>query len=213
MGSLSLKLALFTLIGFVGLLGSSSPAKALNVICEEDCSQLEDPNLGDGSAFDPLALGFETTQGDLTVKVSTKGNVYLVGPISAEKASNLKATSIIIDDPTMVPEQVRLKTRNLLTTYPSVASSSTSGTSSDDPSTRIRIRIREKKGNILVKSNGDLYIDVSATDLVKLKIKARGSIIVTDEALTAPVPEPTTAVLMALGLVGLSLKRARSGVH
>jgi hypothetical protein len=209
MGSLSLKLALFTLIGFVGLLGSSSPAKALNVICEEDCSQLEDPNLGDGSAFDPLALGFETTQGDLTVKVSTKGNVYLVGPISAEKASNLKATSIIIDDPTMVPEQVRLKTRNLLTTYPSVASSSTSATSGEDPSTRIR----EKKGNILVKSNGDLYIDVSATDLVKLKIKARGSIIVTDEALTAPVPEPTTAVLMALGLVGLSLKRARSGVH
>jgi hypothetical protein len=213
MGSLSLKLALFTLIGFVGLLGSSWPANALNVICEEDCSQFEVPALGDGSAFDPLALGFETTQGDLTVKVSTKGNVYLVGPISAEKASNLKATNIIIDDPTMVPEQVRLKTRNLLTTYPSVASSSTSGTSSDDPSTRIRIRIREKKGNILVKSNGDLYIDVSATDLVKLKIKARGSIIVTDEALTAPVPEPTTAVLMALGLVGLSLKRARSGVH
>ena len=211
MGSLLLKLALFTLIGFVGfagfvgVLGSSTPANALDVICEADCSQLEVPDPGYGSAFAQIALGIETTQGDRSLKLSTKGNVYLVGPISAEKASMLKASNIIIDDPSTVPDHVKLKTKNLLTSYPSIA---TSSATSDDPSTRLR----EKKGKILVKSNGDVYVDVSATDLLKLKIKARGSIIVSDQALepVAPVPEPTTAVLMALGLVGLSLNRVRS---
>ena len=176
MGPLSLKLALFTLIGLAGvaIVGQSAPANAANVICDGDCSQLDVPDIGDGSAFDPIVLGVETTEGDRRLHVSTRGNIYLVGPITVAKASILMATNIIIVAPAMVPDNVKTKTRNLLDSFPSVVSL--------PPAVRVaKTRIRDRRGKILIKSNGDLYIDVSETDLMKLKIKARGSIFVSPD--------------------------------
>jgi len=212
MGPLSFKLARFTLIGLVGLVGlagvgilvNPSPANAANVICEGDCSELAVPDFGEGSAFDPIVLGVESTTGDRRLRIATKGDVYLVGPISTTKKSMLKALNIIVSVPAMIPENIKLKTRNLLADFPSVVSRNAGDGD-------IRTRIREKNGNVRIKSNGDLYIDISETDLLQLKIKAKGFVIVSDERLTpiTPVPEPSTAILMALGLAGLSTRRFR----
>jgi len=199
------------LVGLIGLAGGGillnpTPANAANVICEGDCSELAVPEVGEGSAFDPIVLGVESTTGDRRLRIATKGNVYLVGPISTAKKSMLKALNIIVNEPTMVPENVKLKTRNLLANFPS-------GVSRNARDREFRTRLREKNGNVRIKSNGDLYVDISETDLLQLKIKARGSIFVSDESLTpaAPVPEPSTAILMALGLAGLSMRRVRLG--
>jgi len=57
-----------------------------------------------------------------------------------------------------------------------------------------------------ISRNGDIYLDVSNTELRSLKIKAGRSIVMAD-SLTTVVPEPGTALLLALGLAGLSRRR------
>ncbi len=187
------------------VLAQAPSARALNTLCEGDCNILATTDRGDGTAFD-FVLGVSGMESDVSYSVKTKGNIYLVGPVSSDK-SKLKGKTIILNDASNLPDSVKLKTKNLLDSFVSVT----------DPiaaeATRFKTKVKSKKNKVKIKSNGDIYIDITGVDLAKLKLKAKGTILVSDDALDAstPVPEPTTALLMALGLAGLSMRRVRHG--
>lgn len=62
---------------------------------------------------------------------------------------------------------------------------------------------------LAISPEGDVYIDVSRVTLGSFTVKAAGSIVVAGAA-SMPVPEPGTALLLGLGLFGLTAHR-RSG--
>ena len=180
-------------------------AMALNTLCEDDCSNLEATDRGDGTAFN-FGLGVSGMEGDVSYSVSSKGNIYLVGPVSSGK-SKLKGKTIILNDASNLPGKVKLKTKNLINDFVSVT----------DPimaeAIDFKTKVKSKKNKVKIKSNGDIYLDITGVDLSKLKLKAKGTILVSGDALdsSTPVPEPTTALLMALGLAGLSMRRVHHG--
>lgn len=183
-------------------------AMAVSSICEDDCSALSSIDRGDGTAFD-FAIGVSATDGDTAYNVTTKGNIYLVGPLSAEK-TRLKGRTILLDGDSHLPEdKVKLNTRNILESYASVADPIVS----EATDFKTKFKTNEKKGKVRIKSNGDIYLDITGIDLRRVKLKAKGTIYVSASALDAPtpIPEPTTALLMALGLAGLSMRRADHG--
>jgi len=57
-------------------------------------------------------------------------------------------------------------------------------------------------------ATGDVYLDVSMVKLARLFVDAGGSIVLSTEPATM-VPEPTSALLIGLGLVGLAASRLR----
>lgn len=189
----------------LAVLAHAPSAMALNTLCEGDCSILEATDRGDGTAFD-FGLGVSGMEGDVSYSVSTQGNIYLVGPVSSD-TSKLKGKTIILNDASNLPGNVKLKTKNLLDNFVSVT----------DPimaeAINFKTNVKSKKNKIKIKSNGDIYLDITGVDLSKLKLKAKGTILVSGDALdsTTPVPEPTTALLMALGLAGLSMRRVNHG--
>lgn len=190
----------------LAVLAHAPSAMALNTICEDDCSILEAIDRGDGTAYN-FALGVSGMEGDVSYSVSTKGNIYLVGPVSSDK-STLRGKTIILTDAANLPDNAKLKTKNLLESFDSDANP-IAGEAID-----FKTKVKSKKNKVKIKSNGDIYLDITGVDLSKLKLKAKkGTILVSGDALdsTNPVPEPTTALLMALGLAGLSMRRVHHG--
>lgn len=191
------------------LLVHAPAAMAVTTLCDDDCgSVLPTIDRGDGTAFN-FAVGLAGMEGDVSYSVKSKGNIYLVGPVSSDK-TNLKGKTIILNDASgLLPDDAKLRTKNLVEDYASVT----------DPiaaeAKNFKLKVKSKKnGKVSIKSNGDVYIDVTGLDLRKLKLKAKGTITVAGSALSAtatPVPEPTTALLMALGLAGLSMRRVHNG--
>lgn len=161
---------------------AASPAAALTTICDGDCAIVDD-------AFD-FGLGLEADPGDKKIKLMTTGNVYVVGPISASKGTKLSADDIIFDDDLGSNGKVKSKVGKA---FKGNGRSGNNG-----------------KGKVM--SDGDIYLDVSDVDLKKLQIKAGGQIVVSDESLpiSNPIPEPTTALLVGLGLTGLAIRGKRS---
>ncbi|MFK7896792.1 MAG: PEP-CTERM sorting domain-containing protein [Myxococcota bacterium] len=189
------------------VLAHAPSAMALNTLCEGDCSILGTTDRGDGTAYN-FAIGVSGMEGDVSYSVKTKGNIYLVGPVSSDK-SKLKGKTIILSDASNLPDNAKLKTKNLLSSFDSVADPMMAD--AIDFKTKVKVK---KSSKVSIKSNGDVYLDITGLDLSKLKLKAKGTIIVSGDALdgsTTPVPEPTTALLMALGLAGLSMRRVQHG--
>ena len=58
---------------------------------------------------------------------------------------------------------------------------------------------------LMVSPTGDIHIDVSQVSLSRFKVLAGGQIVVGGSDLM-PVPEPGTALLLGLGLAGLTTR-------
>ena len=67
-------------------LGWTTSAAAFSTLCDGDCSLLGEADRGDGTRFD-FDLGIAADGDDRKIQIKTRGNVYLVGPISTRLLS------------------------------------------------------------------------------------------------------------------------------
>jgi len=193
-----------------GPLALASPARALVTFCQgTGCDGLAATDRGDGTAFD-FVLGLDGTPDDRLIDIKTRGNVYLVGPISDDVRAKLKATTILLEGSSAGSRRVKVKARDLVTNFVADPTpDAPTGAGSD------RTQVRHANGRTKVKSNGDIYLDLAGLDIRRVKIQARGAIVLDTTTLTPPVvvPEPSTVAMMLLGLAGLSLRRIQHGTR
>ena len=133
-----------------------------------------------------------------------------VGPISDDVRAKLKATTILLEGSSAGSRRVKVKARDLVTNFVADPTpDAPTGAGSD------RTQVRHANGRTKVKSNGDIYLDLAGLDIRRVKIQARGAIVLDTTTLTPPVvvPEPSTVAMMLLGLAGLSLRRIQHGTR
>ncbi|HPG24815.1 MAG TPA: hypothetical protein PLW10_04220 [Myxococcota bacterium] len=228
-------LAALSLLGVA--LGSTRPAMALSqadfegtaleTICQDACVGL--PAL-DGSDL-TFSWAARARVDDLDIRLHTTGRVHLLGPIRATGSVTLLSdTSIAVMDGVAIDVGETL-TISTLGDLDLLSGEITIG--------RDRIDLGEVRtppdgditigaGGVVIASalsaadpagptwpalaiarDGDLYLDLSGVQLARLEIKAAGGIVI-GASESVPVPEPTPALLAALGLAVLAGLRPRA---
>jgi hypothetical protein len=174
----------------------------LDLLCESDCAMLDAPrDRGESEGF-AFELGLEALADGLKLKVkSKKGNVYLVGPLDAIEPIKLKAGSGL--KIAGAEDAVTRSGRNGVSMTYSVFGESVAATDPIDLASVIEGKKKPRK--IKIGRKGDIYLDLSQVQLLKLKVRAKGAII--SEHAAVPVPEPGTGLLVGAGLALLASRR------
>jgi hypothetical protein len=185
---------------------TDSVPSGLEVLCSVDCTVPGGaPDRGDGSSFE-FELGLRAVEDGLDLRIETEGSLYLVGPLDAETTIELATAELEIGGDLNLSAGTRLEATRfdqepialegpglVLAAFPSVAPATPVDDSGDLPISIVRA--------------GDVYLDLSGVRLGSLDVFAERSIVIRQDERLAFVPEPSTALLLALGLASLATGR------
>jgi hypothetical protein len=184
------------------------------VLCDADCAVVvgEAPDRGDGTPFD-FDLGLIAQAAGLALAIETGGSAYIVGPLDALGTIELQAGEVQIGDEIVGGGSIEVPPRGEIT----IVVSDTVIVAPEPPRTigggglvvssggDIQVAAStpldpaSSGGPISISREGDIYLDLAGVELASLSVTAGVSIVSREEKLTL-VPEPATALLVALGL-------------
>jgi hypothetical protein len=229
------KLAFFGVVSLVVLPLASPPAAAntngITRICEFDCSELGSVTNQFGVPPFAFELGLKAISDGLELDIVSAGSVFILGDIRSTGDIELRATEIflqgfistdatlILENPDFppiaidVPEYsggIDLGLDDSFITLEGTLTAVTLGGGAGIAGAALVETGAESTGASWIgfSAEGDIYVDVSMVTLSSLSVDGGVAIVVSNQALTI-VPEPTAAVLLGLGLLGLSAHRLR----
>jgi hypothetical protein len=220
-------MGLFCALATVSLATSASAngMRDFETICHFDCSSvlapIEDPLTGTDFEFE---IALKAISDGLAISVTTPGSVYIVGDVAATGQLKMSGAGFYIDANTL-SESLRLYGDDFEPIEVYVASVLTSADldlgsgymSPDVTLTTFGVDlgiVDEVKGDkrphfgrttthASIVADGDIYLDLSMVKLSRLFVNAGGSIVLSQDP-GMMIPEPSTALLMGLGLAALS---------
>lgn len=197
------------------------------------CASLVVPSAADGFDFE---FGARALASAIHLEIETQGSVFLLGPVRAtgdirihtetlEVSSSISTgdpgevevgggrvpgsgaeisvgdVTIVVGEPpdpiVVAPPSVSVLEGSLVLRTAAATTAEASPSSSPDPLLLWRI-----------EAEGDVFLDLSGVELASLDVFAKRRIRVA-EADTNPIPEPTTALLLGLGMTALAHRRTR----
>ena len=206
------------------------PTGLFEVLCEGDCSAIPERrySLSPPFAFD-LGIKFLSASNDspLSVDVYTPGNIYVFGQLTASESIEIFADEFYLDsDPTLPPiigvprpfppgGDVIICACIEIVGLPDldpIDSESARRIALDGDEIRLVDAVEAVAppstltDSIRFESTGDIYLDVTMVEFLKIRLKA-GNAIVIDGGGVRVVPEPSTALLLLVGLAALASRR------